>query len=368
MPTDSTSRTILLLAAAAVTAWLAWLLQSTLAPFLLAFALAYLLNPLLDRLEAAGLHRAVAVALVFTGFLVAFFGALVAIVPRVAEQFAELAARLDFYSMQLVEGADAWVRRNEALLARFNLPPTSRELWQQYGGQLGAYVQAALGAALGALQASAGALSWIVVVPIVTLYLLADMDRMRARWLHLVPSAYRDRTEVLASRVGGVFAAYLRGLTALCAAYALAVYLVLTLFQLPYALVLGLAAAVCYSVPYLGQILLILTAAAVAWVTGRGFPLTLGVGFALLLVGQLFDQLITPRVIGRQVGIHPVLALFALMVGGQLFGLPGMVVAVPVAGSLRLLLGALYPPLTEPLPPSTARSRPDPRPNGDPPS
>jgi predicted PurR-regulated permease PerM len=133
------------------------------------------------------------------------------------------------------------------------------------------------------------------------------------------------------------------------------IYLVLELgFGLRYAVVFGLSAVILYAVPYLGQVTLIVLAIFVAWVTGRNPGHMLGMAVAMFAVGQAFDQLITPRVIGRQVGLHPVLGLFALMVGGQLFGLPGMVVAVPVAASLRIVLIELFPRLSEPIPPDVA--------------
>jgi predicted PurR-regulated permease PerM len=143
----------------------------------------------------------------------------------------------------------------------------------------------------------------------------------------------------------------LRGLTALCLCFGVTVYLVLALvFGLPYALILGLSAVVLYAVPYLGQFTLLAAGALVAWVTGRSPAHIILVAVSLVVVGQIFDQLITPRVIGKQVGLHPVLGLFALMVGGQLLGPLGMIIAVPVAASVRVVLIQLFPRLAEPIP------------------
>jgi predicted PurR-regulated permease PerM len=352
MGKDPTSRTILVLAGVALLAWGIWLVHDVLPPFVIAFALALLLDPLHDRIERMGVGRGFAVALTFALFMAVFIAVITYGVPRVAFQVADLLRNAETYSRRLEELADGWVRGNQTLLQKLNLPPTLTEFWQQYRGQIAGFAQGMLLGAFGALQSSAGVLSWIIVIPLVTLYLLIDLDKIRDRILYLPPPEHRETVFALGSKVGGVFAAYFRGLTGICAAYSLLVYLVLALgFQLPYALTLGLLAFLCYAVPYLGQLSLIAVCVGIAWVSGRPPAQVVGVGVSLLVIGQIFDQIITPRVNGRQVGLHPVLGLFALMVGGQLFGLPGMVLAVPVAAAVRVVMIELYPRLGEPLPP-----------------
>lgn len=352
MGKDPTSRTILALAGAALLAWIIWLVHDVLPPFVIAFALALLLDPVHDRFERRGIPRGMAVALTFVLFLAVFVAVTAYGVPRVAFQVADLLRNLETYSRQFEGAVDEWARTNQVLLQRLNLPPTLTEFWQQYRGQITGYAQGILGNVFGALQSSAGVLSWVIIIPLVTLYLLIDLDKIRDRLLYLPPPQHRETVFALASKVGGVFAAYFRGLIGICAAYSLLVYLVLALgFHLPYALTLGLAAFLCYAVPYLGQLSLIAVCVGIAWVSGRPPTQVGGVAIALLFIGQIFDQIVTPRVNGRQVGLHPVLGLFALMVGGQLFGLPGMVLAVPVAAAVRVVLIELYPRLGEPMPP-----------------
>ncbi len=332
-------------------AWAIWLIREVLPPFLVSVALALLLDPLLDRMEARGMRRAAAVALVFSLLLGVFFGLLAYVVPLAIGQVSDLLQNLSSYGTRLEAPLRNWLVEHEEQLRRLNLPVSVTELQQQYGSQVVSAVQGLLRNLFTTLQASAGALGWAVIVPIVTLYLMLDLDRMRERVFHLVPAHRRDTVMSLVSRVGDVFTAYLRGLTAICCCFGLTLYLVLGLgFRLPYALILGLVAAVLYAVPYLGQLALLLAAVAVSWATGHALPYVGGVAIAVVAVGQLYDQLITPRVIGRQVGIHPVLGLFALTVGGHLFGLGGMVVAVPVAASVRVVLIHLFPRLVEPLP------------------
>jgi predicted PurR-regulated permease PerM len=353
MGRDSTSRTLFWLTGLAVSAWLLWKLADVLTPFAIAIVLALLLDPLHDRIQARGVPRGLAVGLTFLVFMAVFIGFVAFLIPVTVGQVADLVRNADEYLAKIRLGLDGWVSANGALLQRFNLPPSSTELWTRYQGDATVAVQALLQRFFEFLQASAGKLSWLVIVPLVTLYLLVDLDRARERLIFMLPDDRREQIVALTAKVGGVFAAYVRGLVAICACYGLIVYLALELgFRTPYALILGLAAVALYAVPYLGQLALIASAVIVAWATGHGTGYLVGVGLTLLGIGQLFDQLITPRVIGRQVGLHPVLGLFALMVGGQLFGPFGMVVAVPVAASVRVILVELFPRLTAPIPPA----------------
>jgi predicted PurR-regulated permease PerM len=193
----------------------------------------------------------------------------------------------------------------------------------------------------------------MAIIPIVTFYLLQEIDPLRARIVHLVPVPRRARFLELSERVGSVFSGYVRGLIIVCAGFALATGTVLALiFRLPYSLMIGLISGVLYAVPYVGGLATVGIVALVALSTHPGTGFVLGVVGTVLLIYQLFDQVITPRVVGGQVGLHPVVSIFALTAGGQLFGLPGMILAVPVAASLQIVLTSLWPQLAEPLPPA----------------
>src|SRR5204863_8798748 len=102
-------------------------------------------------------------------------------------------------------------------------------------------------------------------------------------------------------------------------------------FQLRYSLMIGLVSGVLYAVPYVGALATVTIAGLVAAATHPSVGYVLGVIAALLVINQVFDQIITPRVVGGLVGLNPVVSLFALTAGGELFGLPGMILAVPVA-------------------------------------
>lgn len=350
MPADSTSRTLIILTLLALLAGCVWLVRDVLPPFVIATVLALLLDPLMVRLHRAGLPRGIAVALTFAAFLAMFAGVLFFLVPRVIIQVGDLIRNLGGFPERFQTLIDDWIRQHAADLHRLHLPDTAPGLVGRYQGDILRYVQMLLTRVFGAVEQSAAAIGWVVIIPIVTLYLLADMEKIRVRLYHLIPARHREMVLDLTVKVGRVFVAYLRGLMMVCAGYGFAVYVLLELvLAVPYALVLSLAGAVLYTVPYLGQFTLMAVCCSVAWLSGRTPLYLVEIAIGLVVVGQCFDQVITPRVIGKQVGLHPVLGLFSLMVGAQLFGLLGMVFAVPVAAAVRIVLIRLFPPLAEPI-------------------
>lgn len=163
------------------------------------------------------------------------------------------------------------------------------------------------------------------------------------------------------SDVGGVFSDYLRGLLIVCALYGvttIGVLYGLSIFHhslAQYALLVGAAAGVLFAVPYLGSLTTALVTFIVAYAAAAGDHQS-GLAFggiavgATLVVNQVFDNVVTPRVVGGGVGLHPILALFALVIGGELFGITGMLLSVPIAGSVQAILFRLYPRLTKPTP------------------
>jgi predicted PurR-regulated permease PerM len=181
---------------------------------------------------------------------------------------------------------------------------------------------------------------------------MLDIDRILLRLLFLLREEHRDRALDVGRRVVDVFTGYLRGLFTVCAGYAAVNGLILALFfHLPYSLMIGLLAGILYAVPYIGAVATIALGVLVALSSpGHSMGYVIGVGLTLVATNQIFDQIITPRIVGGEVGLHPVLSIFALTVAGDLFGLTGMILAVPVAASIRVVLIELFPALARPIP------------------
>jgi predicted PurR-regulated permease PerM len=328
-----------------------FLVRESLPPFVIAFAIAALLDPLLDRMQQAGFSRRVAAVLTFVLFLGVFLGVCIVLIPMAIKQATELAGNVPAYLQQFSDWARGYAAQHEALLRRAHLPTTTNDWLERYHLQIEGFLKTLVARTFGFLSASLSRLAWLAIIPIVTFYLMQDIDDIRRRALSLLPDPHRDRVSRVAGEVGAVFAGYLRGLCIVCAGYAVVSGIILTLgFRLPYALIISLLAGILYAVPYIGAIATVALGTLVALTANPSPGYVLGVAAALLATNQLFDQVVTPRIVGGLVGLHPVVSLFALTAAGNLFGLPGMILAVPVAASIQVILLHLFPALRKPLP------------------
>jgi len=338
---------ILALAAAiAIIFTFLYLVRSVLPPFLIALAIAWLLDPLLDRLQKRGCPRVLAVAGVYALFLAVFVVGLIFLVPAVIEQAKELGRDFPGYSERFITFAADFMERHHSTLITFKLPTTLQEVFVQYGDQVTKAVTSGIRHTSEFIVSNLSMALWFILIPLVAFYLLNDIDRIRKRSALFIPAQWRPRTTEVLSKMGAVFSSYVRGLIIVCLLYGIATTIVLAAFNLKYGIILGLLAGVLYAVPYLGAILTTVLVFLVGLATyEHGVAQAAWAALGMVALNQLFDMLITPKILGKSVGLHPVLSLFALMAGGQLFGLVGMVLAVPVAASIQEIILEFYPEL-----------------------
>ena len=332
-------------------------------PFVVAVVVALLLDPLVDWVQARTTRkrRLPAVFIVFLLFLLGFVGLLMFLVPNLMQQAGNLAENFPVYLNRVEKATDDWLSTHRQV-GSVTLPENLRELVGRYSGQVSTVLRASIGHMVGIVLGSVSRLLSVVLIPIITFYLLVDIDRLRARFLFLLPEGVRGSFQRSAADVGDVFGHYVRGLMIVCSAYAaVAVIVLLALGLEAYALLLGVAAGALYAVPYLGAAITLLLASVISLAQGGGGGKVAAVVFALVVLTQVFDNLITPRVVGGKVGLHPVLSLFALILGGELFGLWGMLLAVPMAASIQVVLYRLFPRLTAPTPLSLLSAESSPR-------
>ncbi|MDI6827371.1 MAG: AI-2E family transporter, partial [Armatimonadota bacterium] len=188
---------------------------------------------------------------------------------------------------------------------------------------------------------------WLVLIPLSAFYFLNDIERIRRKSALLIPKQYRERVIEVASRVGRVFSSYVRGLIVVCLLYSIGTTIILMIIKLKYGIILGLLAGVLYAVPYIGAITITLLVFLVGLATYQhgAFAHATLAGLLMIALNQTFDLGITPRILGKSVGLHPILSLMALLAGGKLFGIVGMILAVPVAASIQEIVFEFYPEL-----------------------
>lgn len=306
----------------------------------LSLFLAYLLDPAVDRLGRTRVGRTPAVLILLVPVMGILVAAVILLVPPLAHQVGQLASSLpDLASrvqeklMDLVESSRLrpWVERYEEFLPRlFQL--VQRILTAAFGGVVD--VTRAVGTAAAA----------VLLVPVLTFYLLRDYDRVRRRGTELVPRRYHPWLTETAREMDRLLGRWLRGVALVSLIIGVLTGVGLYLLGIPYALLLGALAGVLNFVPVVGFWITVAASAVTALASG-GWPAVLQVGALLLALSVLEGQVLSPKIVGEAVGLHPVILLVAVGVFADLFGFLGALFAVPLSILLLILsrqLRALY--------------------------
>ncbi len=318
--------------------WLVYLLSPILTPFVVSALLAYLGDPLVDRLEARGLRRTPSVVLVFSVLFVLLSLLLVLLVPRVEAQITQLLQKLPSYlewlRVQILPRLEAVLPGEMAGLEPSALQKALTENWREAGGILAHVWSSVSGSGLTLL----GWLANLMLVPVLTFYLLRDWDHLVAGLHALLPRRSEATWARLARESDEVLGAFLRGQVLVMGALGVIYTTGLWLVGLDFALLIGMLAGLVSFVPYLGLIVGILIAgvASILQVQGVGdLPWVV----LVFVVGQALEgTLLTPHLVGERIGLHPVAVIFAVLAGGQLYGFFGILLALPVAAVAMVLL------------------------------
>jgi predicted PurR-regulated permease PerM len=328
------------LIAIALTGWLLYLLAPVLTPFVAAALLAYIGDPLADRLQQLKLPRTVAVIAVFvlTFLLLALLVLLVG--PLIRAQIGSLFDALPEILRQVEE---VWLP-NLASLLKFEAGEDIGvgAFFARYSDMAGSWGTRVLVSVTKSGGALAAAVLSLFLVPILTFYLLRDWDSILAHLAALIPSGQRDTIVGLARETDEVLGAFLRGQLLVMIALAIIYSAGLGLVGLKFAIAIGVVSGLVSFVPYLGFIFGI--AIASLTVVLEPDPLWRLVGVvATFAVGQLLEgSVLTPKLVGDRIGLHPVLIIFAVAAGGQLFGFFGVLLALPAAAVLSVLVRFAY--------------------------
>jgi phosphoribosylaminoimidazole-succinocarboxamide synthase len=329
--------TWLALAILLVAGGLVYLLGPILTPFLAGALLAYIFDPLVDRLETRGLSRTTGTVLVIVLAGLVLFALLLVALPLFQGQFAELSQRVPAALDLLQTRFLPWLAQTFGITINPDLGTLKAWLTEQATENSAAWLPTLQTGAL----AVVGILVNLLLIPVVMFYLLKDWDVMVARVAELAPRDWLGAVTRVARAMDTVVGEFLRGQVAVMATLSLYYSIALWVVGLDYALPIGLLTGVLSFVPFLGfglgMVLALLVAllqfsdwVGVAWVAG------------IYLAGQALESyVITPRLVGERVGLHPVAVIFALAAFGQLFGFVGVLLAVPLAAVLLVGLREL---------------------------
>ncbi|PWB32850.1 AI-2E family transporter [Pseudomonas sp. SDI] len=318
---------------------LLYVLHGILSPFLIGILLAYLGDPLVDRLERMGLSRTWGVVLVFALFTLILIAMLLVLIPMLAKQLIRLYELAPQMLDWLQHVALPWVQARLGLADGFWKFDKIKAAIGEHMGQTTDIVGVVLSQATASGLALIGWLANLVLIPVVGFYLLRDWDLMMAKLRSLLPRQREEQVVVLAGECHEVLGAFVRGQLLVMLALGLIYASGLMLVGLELGLLIGLLAGLAAIVPYMGFIIG-LGAALVAGLFQFGGELYPMLGIvAVFMVGQALEgMLLTPLLVGDRIGLHPVAVIFAILAGGELFGFTGVLLALPVAAVIMVLL------------------------------
>lgn len=317
--------------------------RSVAVPFLLALVLAYFLDPAADLLERR-LSRPLAVCCVFAAFFLAAGALLAFLVPALKGEVALMQQSLPAYADNLYRLIPQplfdlmGIARGEELRTLLDrLLAGTRNLSFDLVNQVAVFLSRAFSTTLGFLLAVLG----YCIIPIYLFYLLRDFDRLKEGLLSLVPLRRRRNVLEIGREIDGVLGGFIRGQLTVCMILAVLYSAGLWVIGIDLALVIGLLSGAAFIIPYLGTILGIVLAGVMAAAKFHDLlhP-ALVVGWFALVQG-LEGAVITPRLVGNRVGLHPLATILAVLVGGELFGFFGLLLAVPAFASANVLAGRL---------------------------
>lgn len=328
------------LIAVALTGWLLYLLAPILTPFIAAALLAYIGDPFADRLQRLKLPRTVAVVTVFLMTFL-FIGLLVVLVVPLFQ--AQIGALFDALPGMIRTIEQEWLPR----IADFLDMPVGEHVgisafltnYSEMAGSWGSRLLVSISKSGGALAA---AVISLFLIPILTFYLLRDWDNIMTKLGALVPSQQREVVFRLARETDEVLGAFLRGQILVMIALAVIYSIGLSLVGLEFAIAIGVVSGLVSFVPYLGFAIGIVLAGLTVVLEPDPLWRLAGVIATFSIAQMLEGSILTPKLVGDRIGLHPVIVIFAVVAGGQLFGFFGILLALPAAAVVSVLAKFAY--------------------------
>lgn len=319
-----------------------YLLRDMLLPFVVGMGVAYLCDPLADRLERMGLNRTLATTVItFLAFTV-FMVALVVIVPLVIEQTAALLKQLPDYTARAADILRGVVYDIQQVAEKQGMQVSDAEKQdaiRRYAQQAIGFFGNILGDLVRGGVAFLNFVSLIIIAPVVSFYLLMDWDRMVAAIRKWLPKEHAEEIETVVGQIDRTLAGFVRGQGLVCLTLIIYYATLLELAGLHFGFLIGLVSGALSFIPFVGAIFGALSSIGLAVVqfgVGSIWPILPIV--AIYVVGQVLEgYVLTPRLVGGKVGLHPVWVMFGVLAGGVLFGFVGMLLALPVSAVIGVL-------------------------------
>ncbi|MCH9799481.1 MAG: AI-2E family transporter [Betaproteobacteria bacterium] len=309
-------------------------------PFLAAAILAYICDPLVDKLSDVGIRkynlgRTVATVLVMFGLIAFMIGVVLILIPLLQKQSILIAERLPTLIDNFRTQVEPWLERYLGINFVIDIAQIQQivaEHWQETGNIVSNVLKMASSKGLAFIAMLAN----LILLPVVLFYILRDWDTLVDKIANLVPRKWLTKTTEITKEIDEVLAQFLRGQLSVMAALSLFYSLGLWIAGLEMALAIGLLAGLLSFVPYLGFAIAFIMAVLLALLQ---FSVLADIVPVLLVfgIGQVVESyVLTPYLVGERIGLHPVVVILALLAGGQLFGFAGVLLALPISAAIAV--------------------------------
>lgn len=301
-------------------------------PFLIALIMAYLLDPLVDYLEEKGINRTWGILFIYFTLIIGIAAAIFYGLPRIIVELNKFIETIPLYAAQIQEYITGFQRD----YSRVSIPDSIREITDETIKNIEDRLISIVKSTVQGLVFFLSKIFDIILAPILAFYLLKDFDNIKNWLLQLIPAGYRKDIVILGQQMDKVLKSFFRGHLIVAFIVGLFTTIGLSLIGMEFALVLGLVAGVFNIIPYFGPLFGIVPAVAFALLQSK--KMAVYVLVIMTLIQQIEGNIISPKILGKSVGLNPLMIILVLLAGGHLFGIVGMIFAVPVTGILKVLI------------------------------
>jgi predicted PurR-regulated permease PerM len=301
-------------------------------PFFVAVIIAYILNPLVEFLENRRIPRFLGILLIYALFFSLVAGVSLTTIPSLILELQKLTEKIPEYTMHV----QRFLVHLQSDYQRINIPESVRLVMDQNIVDLQNALQAMVERATGSVLGLFSHTFTILIIPLLVYYILRDMDGLKRSFVMMFPSRHRRWVAAMGSEMDRTLGAYFRGMLLICFLVGAMTYAGLLILGLDFALILGIIAGITNIIPYFGPLIGAVPAVLIALLNSPAMALKVIIVF--VIVQQVESQFIAPQVLGRSLGLHPLLVIFVLILGGKLFGLAGLIFAVPFTAIMRIFL------------------------------
>ncbi len=309
-------------------------------PMILTGLLYYLLNPIVNWLERLKLSRTVAISIVFVLIVILLVWGLAVAIPNIQEQIVSFARNVPNYIQNIEKQVNGWLQ--DERFEQFR--PTVIEMMNRLNEQIVSFAQklssSAVGWAGNLISTASQIIVAILIMPVILFYLLRDDKNLKGHITKFLPTAWREPVGTVLSDMNGQLSNYVRGQVTVAVIVAIMFSILFSIIGLSYPITLGILAGFLNLIPYLGSFLAMIPAVILGLVAG---PFMLIKVLIVFMIEQTIEgRFVTPLIHGSSLSIHPITILFVLLTAGQMYGVLGVLLGIPIYASIKVVLKAIF--------------------------